>query len=433
MTWTMRSALPFAFFLGFSGCTCSHSSSSAGGEAGASSSASSSSGEVSNGGNAIFSAPVAAAHIKGGGIFFGGYVVARSAVALTRLAPGGLTSWTVDAVTDIRWSTDADVHVFAAPDGGAYVVARGIRNKKFVREIAAISADGILRAPAEALSGEVCATSDGLASLRQDDAHVHATMRAFGGGAARDLFAVRTEGEHEIVCGEHAVFAVTHDDAVTLERAGSAPIVLLGEHDVSDNIEEFTAGDDFGVVNVGGGSISVREASAQRVSGWRPLTKLPEGGDVVSADADASDIYALYTEDTRDNSCAGGGSPARLTAVHAPRPSGDAHTHVLATLACDSDDGPFFTGFAHKSGASKFIVAWPERRGPKSGEPPISALAYVVLAGDQVSEVKRVAIDADALVDAGCDDDACYAGALTRPVGTDGMVPGPARFVRYPQ
>ncbi|MEO8878743.1 MAG: hypothetical protein ABI461_24345 [Polyangiaceae bacterium] len=384
--------------------------------------------------NSIFSAPVAAAHQKDGIVFFGGYVVARNAFALTRLDPGGLVAWTVDAITDVHWSTDTDIHVFASPDGGAYVIARGIRNKKFVREIVAVGADGKLRAPAEAMSGDACATSDGLASLREEKGHSHATLRAFSGGAPRDLFELRAEGEHEIVCGEHAVFAVTHDDAVTLERAGSPPALLLSEHDTSDNIEEFTAGDDFGVINVGGGSISVRDVSAKKLSAWRALVKLPEGGDVVSGDADATDIYALYTEDTRDNSCAGGGSPARLTAVHAPRSSGDAHIHVLATLACDSDDGPFFTGFSHKAGQpSKFIVAWPERRGPKSGEPPISALAYVVLSGDRVSEVKRVPIDADALVDAGCDDDACYAGALTRTVGTDGMVPGPARFVRYPQ
>jgi len=290
-----------------------------------------------------------------------------------------------------------------------------------------------LRAPAEAMSGEACATVDGVASLREENGKSRATMRNFGGGAAHDLFSLRGDGEHEIVCGEHAVFAVTHDDAVTFERAGAPPVQLLAEYDTSDDTEEFAAGDDFGFVNVGAGAIAEREVNAQGATPFRALGKLPEGGELVSGDADKNDLYVLYTEDTKDNSCAGGGSPARLNALHAPRSSGDAHTHTLATLACDSDDGPFFTGFSHKNGTSNFVVAWPERRGPKSSESPIAALAYVVLAGDKLSDVKRVAIDADALVDAGCDDDACYAAALVRVTGTDGMVPGPAKILRYPE
>ena len=35
----------------------------------------------------------------------------------------------------------------------------------------------------------------------------------------------------------------------------------------------------------------------------------------------------------------------------------------------------------------------------------------------------RLLVSADAVADAGCDDDACYAVALVRPEGTDGMAP----------
>jgi hypothetical protein len=433
MTTPMRSAFVIALCFGFAGCTCNHSesSSTSSGEAAATSSASSAANLPDK--NAIFSSPIAAAHAKGGAVFFAGYVVARNAFTVTRIEKNNLVAWTVDAIPDVRWSADADVHVFAAPDGGAYVVGRGIRNKKFVREIATITADGKLRAPAESMGGDACATLDGLASLREENGKSRATLRNFGGGAPHDLFSLRGEGEHEIVCAEHSVFAVTHDDAVMLERAGSPPLQLLGEHDTSDDTEEFTSGDTFGIVNVGAGVLTSREVSAQSATAWRALGKLPEGAELVSGDADANDIYVLYTEDTKDNSCPGGGSPAKLTAVHAPRAGGDGHNHVLATLACDSDDGPFFTGFSHSSNLSNFVVAWPERRGPNSGAPPISGLAYATLAADKVADVKRIAVDADALVDAGCDEDACYAAALVRVSGTDGMVPGPARIVRYPE
>ncbi|MEO7110051.1 MAG: hypothetical protein ABI183_06410 [Polyangiaceae bacterium] len=429
----MRSALFVALLLGFAGCTCNHSSSPSAANAEAGALATSSSAAVLPDKNAIFSAPISAAHAKDGAVFFAGFVAARNAFAITRIEKDGLVAWTVDAVADVRWSSDADVHVFASPDGGAYVAARGIRNKKFIREIAAITADGKLRAPAETMSSEACATTDGVASLHEDNGKSRATLRAFGGGPPHDLFSLRGEGEHEIVCAEHTVFAVTHDDAVTLERAGAPPLQLLAEHDTSDDTEEFTTGDTFGVVNVGAGALTVREANAQSATAWRALGKLPDGAELVSGDADASNLYVLYTEDVRDNSCPGGGSPAKLTAVHASRAGGDSHSHVLATLACDSDDGPFFTGFSHRDNISNFVVAWPERRGPNSSEPPISGLAYVVLSGDKVADVKRVALDADALVDAGCDEDVCYAAALACVSGTDGMVPGPARIVRYPQ
>ncbi len=429
----MRTAVFIALLSCFAGCTCNHpsSSSSQANEGGAS--AATSSAAVLPDANAIFSAPIAAAHAKDGAAFFVGYVAARNTFAITRIEKNNLVAWTLDAISDVHWSTDADVHVFAAPDGGAFVVGRGIRNKKFIREIVAITADGKLRAPAEALGGEACATSDGVASVREENGKSRVALRSFAGGAPHDLFSLRGEGEHEIICAEHAVYAVTHEDAVTLEHAGSPPLQLLGEHDTSDDTEEFATGDDFGMINVGSGAVFARDVGTQSAGAWRTLGVLPESGDLVSGDADPSDLYVLYTQDVKDNSCPGGGSPARLTAIHAARSGGDGHTHPLATLACDSDDGPFFTGFSHRNNISNFVVAWPERRGSQSGLPPISGLAYVVLAGDKVSDVKRIAVDADALVDAGCDADACYAAALARVSGTDGMVPGPARIVRYPE
>ena len=136
----MRSAFFIAFLFGFAGCTCNRASSSSATSSEAGIASASSSAAILPDKNAIFSSPIAAAHAKGGAVFFAGYVAARNAFAITRIEKNNLVAWTVDAVTDVRWSTDADVHVFAAPDGGAYVVGRGIRNKKFIREIATITA-----------------------------------------------------------------------------------------------------------------------------------------------------------------------------------------------------------------------------------------------------------------------------------------------------
>jgi hypothetical protein len=63
---------------------------------------------------------------------------------------------------------------------------------------------------------------------------------------------------------------------------------------------------------------------------------------------------------------------------------------------------------------------------------PISALAHRVVApSGPLGELGRVELGADALVDAGCDGTRCYAVALARREGTDGMVPGVARVLGY--
>jgi hypothetical protein len=59
-------------------------------------------------------------------------------------------------------------------------------------------------------------------------------------------------------------------------------------------------------------------------------------------------------------------------------------------------------------------------------------MAYRVVSGETVGELKRVALAADELVDAGCDDARCYAVALERKAGEDGGQPEVAEVVAYP-
>ena len=63
---------------------------------------------------------------------------------------------------------------------------------------------------------------------------------------------------------------------------------------------------------------------------------------------------------------------------------------------------------------------------------PIVALAHAFIPPNGAAQTaKRIEVAADALVDAGCDAECCYAAALERKVGTDGMVPGPIKVLRY--
>ena len=383
-------------------------------------------------GPAIFSAPIAASHGGGGDVYFAGLIAARNVFELTKIQPDGSTAWSVDAVSDVHWSSDADVRVFASPNSGAFVLGRGTRGGKLVREIVSVDASGKIRAPAEPMKSEACATANGVAALRESGEHATVILRDFAGGPPRDLFSLHAAGDHELVCGDHAIFGVTHDDALTLERSTAPAVVLANDHDDAEDVEEVAAADDFAAVSVHDSTLSLRNVVGDKAGAWKKIGKLPASADIAVLDADASDLYVIYTEETHEGSCVGGGSPSKLAAMHVPRAGGDAHLHTLGTLGCDSDDGPFFTGFLHKNGSSRFVVAWPERRAPHSGEAPISALAYVTIEADKVADVERLTLDADAVTEAGCDDEACYAAALMRVEGTDGMVPGPAKILRYP-
>lgn len=425
----MRSPVFVALALAFAGCTCNRSAPTNGAVDAAV--ARDPFPSTAATGPAVFSSPIAAAHVGKGAVYFVGLVAARNVYELTRVEPNGTASWSIDALSDIKWSSDAEVKVFASPGGGAFVLGRGMRSGQLVRELVNVDAAGKIIGAAEPMKSDGCATLDGFTFLRESGDKSVVATRDFSGAPPRDLFKLKAEGDHELLCGEHAVFALTHDDALTLERAGAAPTVLLGAHDDSDDVEELTVGDDIGVVNVKQGVVSLREIGATKNAPWKKIAVLPEGAAVGLVDADANDIFLIFTQEAHDATCPNGSQASRLSTLHVPRNGGEAHTHSLGMLACDSDEGPFFTGFSHKDRTSRFYVGWPERRPPKSGEPPVANLAYVTFQNDQPSDVRRIPVEADALTDAGCDDDGCYVAVLERVAGTDGMVPGPVRIVKF--
>ena len=78
-----------------------------------------------------------------------------------------------------------------------------------------------------------------------------------------------------------------------------------------------------------------------------------------------------------------------------------------------------------------FHAAWVEAgsRGEGDGA-PIAGLAFAPAAENAAAV--HLKAPADAIVDAGCDKAACYAVALARTPGTDGMAPGALRVLKYP-
>ena len=289
MTSPMRHVLVLSAVLAFAGCTCNRTSREAAGDGGAPLAAASSM-VTKTSGPAIFSAPIAASHGAGGVVYFAGLVAARNVFELTKIEPDGSTAWSVDAVSDVHWSSDSDVHVFASPDRGAFVLGRGTRGGKLVREIANVDPSGKLRGPAEPMKSDACATASGVASLKESGEHATVTLRDFAGEAPHDLFSLRAAGDHELVCGDHVVFGVTHDDALTLERSNAPAVVLASDHDDAEDVEEVAAGDDFAAVSVQDSTLSVRNVIGNDAGAWKKIGKLPAGADIALLDANASDL-----------------------------------------------------------------------------------------------------------------------------------------------
>ena len=78
------------------------------------------------------SLPMAADHDAAGNVYVAGFVAARSTVSVSRFDDHGRLAWSVDALTDLGFSSDAHVDVVAGQDG-ANVIWRGLQNKKRAR------------------------------------------------------------------------------------------------------------------------------------------------------------------------------------------------------------------------------------------------------------------------------------------------------------
>jgi hypothetical protein len=160
----------------------------------------------------------------------------------------------------------------------------------------------------------------------------------------------------------------------------------------------------------------------------KPRTKIPHDDDVVAVDASSKSVVIVFTADV-SSACPEGQASTKVSALRIDRATGDESTAELSSGMCTREVGPFFTGAVGDGVA----IAWVERV-PAAGKPraPIVALAHAfVPPSGGAQPVQRIDVAADALVDAGCDAERCYAAALERKVGTDGMAPGPIRVLRY--
>ena len=406
--------------------------------------------------DAIFSAPIGAARIASGSILVAGLVVPTKAITLTSLDIAGAVEWTADALTGVEWASDARLGVLPLGDGAA-IVWTGARNGRPSTYLAIVGPHGELKGDPIESGTAPCATLDtlvwvdpatpapsGLDASVARPAHAvsstqrHVRAQAWGTSEVRDLGSLRSDPMPSLVCGDHVVYASVDGDDDRTVRAmlgsadGAAPMVIddgdFGDDEEHD-FQEYSVGDDLGMVRVGSsGEIAIREVSGGKLSGWSRLHHRLASDDVIeTVDANAKTIAIVYSND-ESNDCPGDAAAKSVHVLSVDRKTHkDAPAVKIAAAECGKDLSLFWIGQPEGS----LVVGWGEPG--KRHEAPIQGLAFRVLpasANDAThSSVEQVA---DALVDAGCDKSRCYAVALARGDGADGMAPEPLKLLHYP-
>jgi hypothetical protein len=154
--------------------------------------------------------------------------------------------------------------------------------------------------------------------------------------------------------------------------------------------------------------------------------RVPAEDDVVAVDADERGVVIVTTHDETE-ACPEGRGGDSVHALRIPRTGGSAASLELAKGACSRDVGPFWSSPM----AGSVVVGWVERASrPSKTSAPIAGLAYRRIG--EGGATARIAQPADAIADAGCDAERCYAVALVRESGSDGMKPEAIRVIAYP-
>jgi hypothetical protein len=445
------SFLAMGFAAALAACSRHAPSSALAGDAGSSgvsaASAAAPVGAAGNGGDgAIFSAPIAGARVGGGDVIGGGLVVASRAIVAERIDGRGRPAWTRTLFPNATWSSDAELHAWPIAGGAAFVWRGPVSGKSAHLAVVVSAADGKLVGEPFAVGSLVCATDDGLAWGDDDASGSRVHLRTFHGGDAspKDEVGPPIQGDYSLVCGAGRAYAIVEGDestpttisAIGVGDAGAPnapasrvtiPPLSLGRDEERD-LFPWAEGDQLGLVRISnGGAVQpadVRGASISLLAADK--LRVPPEDDVVAVDADARQVVLLTTHDESD-ACPDGRGGASVRALRVSRQGGPSTTLKVAPSACGADVGPFWSNVLGKS----VVVGWAERAPqPEKKAAPVTGLAFRVL--DEGTTTGRVVCAADAIADAECDDARCYALALVRPPGGDGMKPEALQILTYP-
>ncbi|MBX3191761.1 MAG: hypothetical protein KF819_32525 [Labilithrix sp.] len=429
-------AVAFVLACGASACTCSKGSAPASGDAASGEDAAVATREAEAPAVAQaagLSAPIAASRGDAGDVVVAGLDVPAKAIRVQRISSKDEVVADKTILEGVSWSSDAELKM--APAGaGVAITWRGLRGGRLVRQHVVLGADLAAKGEPIEVAAASCATQDGF--WFTDGARAHG--RPWSGSTVSTTLPKHDDAA--IVCGAHRAFALLDEEesaSLVVLGGDAGAMTVLKDSDFGEDEQreraEFTVGDDLGVVRLAtSGALAVRELHGGALGPLRKLKRrIPHDDDVVAVDASASTIVVIYTQDVGEGCAKTGGSgpSTKVTALRVDRAGEGEEVIELSPGTCGREVGPFFTGVI----GDEVSVAWIERvpgGSLKSARAPIAALAHRVVKAAGAS-VARVEQPADAIVDAGCDATRCYAVALVRRPGADGMVPGFARVLRY--
>ncbi|HEY2517542.1 MAG TPA: hypothetical protein VGI39_42000, partial [Polyangiaceae bacterium] len=246
--------------------------------------------------------------------------------------------------------------------------------------------------------------------------------------------------EMTLACGGERAYAVAEGDEGTATRVFAVggtethgPLVTLPPgtlgRDEERDLLPWAEGGDLGFVRIAaGGGVQAGELHGSELAPTHaePARIAPED-DVVALDATAHDVIVVTTHDESDK-CPEGRGGDSVHALRIPRAGGAASALEISKGECSRDVGPFWSNVL----GGALVAGWVER-GSKPGRTnaPITGFAYRVF-GAEGAGTKRVAQPADFVADAGCDSSRCYAVALVREPGADGMKPEAMKILAYP-
>jgi hypothetical protein len=390
----------------------------------------------------VFSAPIAATRASHQDIVAG--LVAANGVVRAMGVVDGKPVWAADVLTDVTWAPDAELHALPAGDGGVALVWRGPHAGKVGRTLVLVGSHGEVRGEPTAIGAALCATADGLAWIDpRTSGPTRVVARRWSDAAGHDAVAVASDRDPALVCGDHAVYVLGDGDddltaAVFVPGAPAAkPVVAVRDADFGDDDERehdaYTLGDDLGLVRLASsGVVALRELPREgAVTSWRRLRQtIPADDDVVAVDGDADATFIVFTHDA-DEACPGVGSTAEsVRALRVDRRTGAEALLDLAPADCTHTPGPFWIAATAPAGPT---VAWVERATQlPATAPPITGAVLRTLAAGGAMKPGRVDLQADAVVDAGCDDRGCSLAALLRAPGADGTQPAAIGVFAYP-
>jgi len=383
---------------------------------------------------APLSLPMAADHDPSGSVYVAGFVAARSAVNVSRFDEQGHLVWSVDALSDLGFSSDAHVDVVAAKEG-ANVIWRGLQHKKRARVTQWVSGEGAVTGEPAAVGASACTTAGWLYAIG-GKLGSSALVRPVRGGNDKSLVTIPEGHDPALVCGEgtHAYIVDDGDDDVgvrlldpekdhALPRAVLVPLDTLGGDEIREH-EDFSTGDTLReLVVTEKGALSLHQYDGTTVAPRRALERtIGSDEDLMAADGNVAHVVALIAREATAR--CDGDMGTDVLALDVPADGSKEQTTELAHAPCGVDLGPYWVAPTPDA----VYLAW-NVRGPRNGSrAPVEALQWAKLGGP-ATEVK---LSAEDVVFAGCAKGKCMFATLARPENTDGMVPGEARVITIP-